>query len=98
MSQLSERVEAAMQRTGIKARTFAALVGCHYTTIYDLLRDPEVVPLRVIQENMYDALDFLESALDKKALPLADKGTVAQKTIEIEQMFLEYKNNKHIEQ
>jgi hypothetical protein len=31
---LGNRVEKAMDAAGIKARSFAALVGCHYTTIY----------------------------------------------------------------
>jgi hypothetical protein len=93
MSQLAERVETAMNGAGIKARTFAALVGCHYTTIYDLLnpKNKDAVPLRIVQENIYDALDFLEAGIQSTVFPLSGKLTVAQKTQEMKRLYAVYK-------
>jgi len=97
MISLAERVRHAMEGAGIKARTFAVLVGCHFTTIYDLLKNPETVPLRIVQENIYDALDFLEDAIQVGILPINEKLTVAQKTQKIEQLFKSYMSPKQSE-
>lgn len=95
MSTLGDKVEEAMSRAGIKARTFAALVGCHYTTIYDLLKDRDtVVPLRIVQDQIYDVLDFLSEAADSGRVPLVNTLTVSEKTQELETMYSSYKMRK----
>jgi hypothetical protein len=92
---LGSRVEKAMQAAGIKARSFAALVGCHYTTIYDLVKNPEVIPLRIMQERILDALDFLDDAVRNNRLPINDpKKGVAEKTKDLERMFQQYKQKE----
>lgn len=92
---IGKRVENAMKGAGIKARTFAALVGCHYTTIYDLVKNPEVIPLRVMQERIYDAVEFLEDAILTKQLPLAEENKSAvEKTDQICDMFRAFKQPK----
>lgn len=88
---LGSRVDEAMTNAGIKARSFAALVGCHYTTIYDLVKNPDVIPLRIMQERIFEALDFLEYGIRNKRLPLDHIKGVSAKTKELERLFDEYK-------
>lgn len=89
---LAERVQAAMEGAGIKARTFAALVGCHYTTIYDLLRKDTLVPLPIMQQRIYDVLEFIELAIKDGDLPLDSSLSVAQRNKEIKQLFEQHKD------
>lgn len=78
---LGDKVEAAMNGAGIKARTFAALVGCHYTTIYKLLENrTTVVPLNLVQEKIYKVIDFLHDAVQNGVLPLDASLSVVEKT------------------
>lgn len=91
---LGNRVEKAMDAAGIKARSFAALVGCHYTTIYDLVKNPEVIPLRIMQERIFEALDFLDDGVRNKRLPLDHIKGVSAKTKELERMFQQYKQKE----
>lgn len=88
---LADRVSAAMEGAGIKARTFAALVGCHYTTIYDLVREDTQVPLPVMQQRIYDVLDFLEKAVKDGVLPLPADKSAAQRNKDIEALFDQHK-------
>lgn len=90
---LGDQVEKAMQSAGIKPRTFAALVGCHFATIYDLLREREkVIPIRLTQEKIYDVIDFIDSAVKAGSLPLPEKKlTLSQKTRQIKELFKSYK-------
>lgn len=80
-----------MHSTGIKARTFALLVGCHYTTIYDLLKKDDLVPLPVMQENIYNVLDFLEHAVANSTLPLNGIASTAEKNTETKRLYESYK-------
>lgn len=91
---LGKRVEGAMTTAGIKARSFAALVGCHYTTIYDLVKNPDVIPLRIMQERIFEALEFLEYGIRTKRLPLDHIKGVTAKTKELERLFVEYKQRE----
>lgn len=92
---LGDKVEKGMQSAGVKARTFAALVGCHYSTIYDLLKNREsVVPLRLIQEKIYDVLDFIDASVQAETLPLDNKLTLSKKTTEIERLYKSYSEAK----
>jgi hypothetical protein len=94
METLGDRVETAMERAGIKARTFAVLVGCHYTTIYELLRNRGTqVPIQIVQERVFSALDFLSDAEKKGLIPLDKKLTVAQKTTKLKELFDSYLQN-----
>jgi hypothetical protein len=91
MQTLGDRVEAAMERAGIKARTFALLVGCHYTTIYELLRNRDKqVPIQIVQERVFSVLDFLSDAEKSGAIPLEKNLTVAQKTNKLKSMYDSY--------
>lgn len=95
MNTLGEQVETLMQSAGIKARTFATLVGCHYTTIYDLLKRRDViVPLPIVQESIYDVLEFLADAVNTDKLPITANITVEQKTSAIVQLYTSYKTQK----
>jgi len=94
METLSNRMESTMQAAGIKARSFAALVGCHYTTIYDIVKRPEVIPLRIMQERIYDVLEFLEDHTRSKRLPLRNVKGVNAKTRELERLYSAYKRRE----
>lgn len=93
---LGSRVEQAMEAAGIKARSFAALVGCHYTTIYDLVKSPEVIPLRIMQEHIYEALDFLDAATRAGLLPMKHVKGVQAKTRELQNMFQQHKKQREV--
>ena len=94
MITLGDRVEAAMESTGIKARTLAVLVGCHFTTIYELLRNRDKqVPIQIVQERVFSALDFLEDARKENLLPLRGKMTVSEKTEKVKELYDSYLSN-----
>lgn len=77
-----------MNGAGIKARTFAALVGCHHTTIYGLLKDRKsVVPLRLVQEKIYDVIDFLVLFTSTGQLPIKGDVSLTAKTVEIQRLY-----------
>lgn len=90
---LGDKVENAMKGAGIKARTFAALAGCHYTTIYDLLKyRNDYTPIRIVQESIYDVLDFLADCIKRNVVPLNNEMSVSAKTDQLKRMYSEYKN------
>jgi hypothetical protein len=95
MSTLGDKVETAMNGAGIKARTFAALVGCHHTTIYGLLKDRDsVVPLRLVQEKIYDVIDFLTDSTQGGLLPLTGEKSLTARTKELQRMYESYTKPK----
>lgn len=95
MNTLGDKVETAMNGAGIKARTFAALVGCHHTTIYGLLKDrSNVVPLRLVQEKIYDVLDFLTDSVQVGVLPLKSDMSLTAKTAEVQRLYESYTKPK----
>lgn len=83
-----------MDAAGIKARSFAALVGCHYTTIYDLVKNPEVIPLRIMQERIFEALEFVEYAVRAGVLPINGVKGITAKTRELQRMYDAYKQQQ----
>lgn len=90
---LGDKVDSAMKGAGIKARTFAALVGCHFTTIYDLLKyRNEYTPIGIVQESIYDVLEFLADCSRRKLIPLANDLSVSAKTDQLLRMYSDYKN------
>lgn len=92
MSQtLGDQIETAMASAGIKPRTFAALVGCHYSTIYEILKNREtVVPLRLVQERVFAVLDFISASVQGNLLPLKGKISLDEKTRQLEAMYKSY--------
>lgn len=66
---ISDTVRETIDVAGLNPRSFAALVGCHFTTIYNLLSDKTIVPLRIVQERIYYVVEFLQYEVKNGSLP-----------------------------
>ncbi len=87
---IGERIAIAMHAAGIKSRSFATLVGCHYTTIYSLIGKKSFIPVPVMQDKIHDVADFLEDAVKRGTLPLPPDTATTTRTILLASMYQSY--------
>jgi hypothetical protein len=59
-----------------------------------MLKDRNVVPLRLVQEKIYDVLDFLTDSTQLGLLPLKDDLSLSAKTVELQRMYESYSKPK----
>lgn len=87
MESISEQLKNVLAAAGVKPRSAAILVGCHFTTIYNIIRSPETIPVRVMQERIYDVIEFLNQEVKSGRLPDNSKKSNKEKTRELKDRF-----------
>jgi len=71
---ISERMAIGLRTAHLSSRQFAAVTGCHFTTIARLLREDDSNPLGMTRTMLEERLDRLEELIAEGQLPF-DRGT-----------------------
>lgn len=87
MDTLSDRVAANLRTARLSPRSFAKVVGCHFATIYRVIRDGDENMHGITRAAVEAKVEKLEELIETGFLPF-DRGLTKQQTEDtLQQLF-----------
>lgn len=92
MDGLGERCIAVLRTAGVSPRSFAKVIGVHYTTVYSFMKHGNTVHRLVLSLNaVKDGLDMLEKLVNLGKLPFDKKPSANDEITQLKHLFTQYK-------
>ena len=83
---LNDRVATTLRTAGLSARSFAELVGCHYTTVYRVIRSDDDTMHGTVRAAIERVLTRLEELVDLGYLPFNAKMSREEQTASLQRL------------
>ena len=88
---ISERLANGLRSANLGGRSFAKVVGCHFTTIYRIIRETEPNLHGITEEVLERKIARLEELVASGQLPFDLGMTRKQKAEALQSLFAEHK-------
>lgn len=87
MSELGKRLSEKLKATRTSPRSFAEAVGCHYSTVYSIIKKPEREPHNLMLEALESGVTRLDELHISGVLPFPANLSLSEKTSELVKLF-----------